>query len=115
LHGAFWDDQYQTAFALGQTLRELTHSEEMKANVGGRVQVDNAHFSGRSKPEHAKDDRKDRRLSDQQTARRKPVFVARKRGGRTWSFTNAKESNGAAIVRSLVPMSSTVHADDASG
>ncbi|MHB1304633.1 MAG: IS1595 family transposase [Acidiphilium sp.] len=107
------DVQYKTAFVLAHKLREAIGAQQMTAKVGGVVEIDGAYFGGHSKLENQKADRKDRRL--EVPAKRQSVVVIRARSGRTLPFVVAKEADVAPIVRALVPMGSTVHADEASG
>lgn len=86
------DCQYKTAFVLSHKLREAMTRENMNATLGGIVEVDGAYFGGYSKPANEKADRKDRRLSENQTGKRQVVVVARARGGRTPTFIGKTEA-----------------------
>ena len=104
--------QYKTAFVLSHKLREAMARENMGATVGGTVEVDGAYFGGYVKPENEKADRKDRRLSENQTGKRQVVVVARERGGRTLTFIGKTEAQGVPFIRSVVETGATVHADE---
>jgi transposase-like protein len=107
--------QYKTAFVLAHKLREALSAEHVKGVLSGVVEVDGAYFGGHAKPENRKEDRKDRRLAEQQTGKRQSVVVARERGGRTLPFVVAKESDAVALIRERVKLGSIVHADEAGG
>ncbi len=107
------DVQYKTAFVLAHKLREAIGAEQMQGELSGVVEVDGAYFGGHVKPENVKAERKDRRLTP--PAKRQSVVVARERNGRTLTWAVAKESDGAALIREVVAMGSTIHADEAGG
>jgi transposase-like protein len=107
--------QYKTAFVLAHKLREVIASEQRDIHLSGTVDVDGAYFAGSRKPTNKVADRVDRRLSEEQTGKRKVVVVMRERGGRTLPFVTKKESDGVAIVRERVALGSVIHADEASG
>ena len=110
------DVQYKTAFVLAHKLREAIGAEQIKAKIGnGPVEIDGAYFGGHTKQENKKEDRKDRRLPENQPGTRQSVVVIRERCGRTLPFVFGKESDAISTIRDVVPMGSTVHADEASG
>ena len=109
------DVQYKTAFVLAHKLREAISAEQLAGTLSGVVEVDGAYFGGHAKQENRKEDRKDRRLLEQQTGKRQSVVVARERNGRTLPFVVRKESDAVALIRERIAMGSIVHADEAGG
>lgn len=107
------DVQYKTAFVLAHKLREAVAAGQRSVTLAGTVEVDGAYFGGHAKRENVKADRKDIRLHV--PAKRQSVIVARERGGRTLTTVVARESEGAAFVRSRVAPTAIVHADEAGG
>ena len=108
------DCQYKTAFVLAHKLREAMGAENGRRMVGGHVEIDGAYFGGYVKPENRKEDRKDRRLSINQSGKRKAVVVMRERNGRTLPFVFGSEVDAVPTVQSRVLHGSTVYADEAS-
>lgn len=108
------DVQHKTAWILAHKLREAMASETASHTLSGVVEVDGAYFGGHVKPANKKADRKDRRLSENQTGKRRVVVVARQRKGRTLPFVHEHESDGVETVSKVIGNGSTVHADEAS-
>ncbi|CFX06820.1 transposase [Candidatus Filomicrobium marinum] len=108
------DVQHKTAWILAHKLREAMASETASHTLSGVVEVDGAYFGGHVKPANKKTDRKDRRLSENQTGKRRVVVVARQRQGRTLPFVHEHESDGVETVSKVIDNGSTVHADEAS-
>ncbi|MCA8907634.1 MAG: IS1595 family transposase [Rhodospirillaceae bacterium] len=107
------DVQYKTAFVLAHKLREAMAGEHKDMLLGGEVEVDGAYFGGHVKPENRKEDRKDRRLAENQTGKRRVVVVMRERGGRTLPFVFRREDESIATIRDRVATGTTVYADEA--
>ena len=107
--------QYKSAFVLAHKLREAIGSEQMQGDVSGTVEIDGAYFGGSVKQENKKEDRKDRRLAQQQTGKRQSVVVARERNGKTLPFVFGKEVDAVATLRQRIATGSIVHADEAAG
>lgn len=64
------DCQYKTAFVLAHKLREAMAQEVQTGEVlEGHVEIDGAYFGGHIRPENRKEDRKDRRLKENQIGR----------------------------------------------
>src|SRR5688572_2673588 len=103
---------YKTAFVLAHKLREAMAAEHKGAVLNGHVEIDGAYFGGHVRPENRKADRKDRRLAEHQTGKRRCVVVMRERGGRTLPFVVASEDRGVPLVRLSVAAGSTVYADE---
>ena len=109
------DCQYKTAFVLAHKLREAMAQEVQTGVVlDGHVEVDGAYFGGHVRPENAKADRKDRRLKENQTGKRRVVVVMRERTGRVLPFVTRTESEGVALVNENVDRMATISADEAS-
>ena len=109
------DCQYKTAFVLAHKLREAMASEVHTGEVlDGHVEVDGAYFGGHVRPENRKEDRKDRRLKENQTGKRRVVVAFRERPGRTLPFVVWKESEGVALAVENIDRLATVSADEAS-
>jgi transposase-like protein len=106
--------QYKTAFVLAHKLREAMDVENRNGpQLKGEVEIDGAYFAGHVKPENKKEDRKDRRLSENQSGKRRCVVVMRERKGRALPFVVRSEGEAAHLVRQAVANGSTVYADEA--
>jgi len=109
--------QYKTAYVMAMKFREAMGAEMKGVVVGGEgrvVEVDGAYFGGYVKPENKKEDRKDRRLSENQTGKRACVVTVRERDGRTLVTVCPSEEAAAAFIRSRVDAATEVHADESS-
>lgn len=109
------DVQYKKAFFLSHKLREAVSAETKDHQVSGEVEIDGAYFGGYVKPENRKEDRKDRRLAQHQTGKRKVVVIARERGGVTLPFVFKSEAQAVATIGARVAPGSTLYADEAAG
>jgi transposase-like protein len=76
------------------------------------VQIDGMYAGGYRKPENRKADRVDRRLSEQQTGKRRVVVVIREVMGHTLPFVVPRESAALALIRRHVASGTVVHADE---
>lgn len=108
------DVQYRTAFVLCHKLREALASEMANETVGGTVEVDGAYVGGHIRPANLKENRRDRRLAENQTGKRRVVVIARERKGRTKVTVTRTEADGVAFVAKVVRPGSELHADEAS-
>ena len=81
--------------------------------LGGHVEVDGAYFGGTIRPEKRKEARKDRRLAQHQTGKRRVVIVMRERNGRTLPFVVRSEDQAVSTIARRVMPGSTVYADEA--
>jgi len=104
--------QYKTAFVLAHKLREAM-APQGEAKLDGTVEVDGGYFGGHVKPENRIEDRKDRRLLENQSGKKRCVVVMRERGGRTLPFVVSSEDVGVPVVRAKVEKSAELHADEA--
>ena len=108
------DCQYKTAFVLAHKLREAMGAELKDRKLSGHVEVDGAYFGGYVKPENRKEDRKDRRLKENQTGKRRVVVIVRERGGKSYPEVFRSEDQAIDMIRSRVESGTTVYADEAS-
>ena len=107
---------YKSAFVLVHKLREAM-AEELKGRViggeGKTAEVDGGYFGGYVKPANLHADRKDRRLSENQSGKRKVVVIVRERDGN--SVPAVFGSEGAALnwIKSRIQPGTVVNADEA--
>jgi len=85
------DVQYKTAFVLSHKLREAIGSASKGSVVSGHVEIDGAYFGGYVKPANNKENRRDRRLTENQSGKRRCVVIMRERYGRTLPFVFKSE------------------------
>ncbi len=108
------DCQYKTAFVLAHKLREAMGAEMQTRKLSGHVEVDGAYFGGYVRPENRKEDRKDRRLLENRSGKRRVVIIMRERGGKSLPFVCQTEDQSVPVIRSRVLSGTTVYADEAS-
>ena len=82
--------------------------------AGRTVEVDGAYFGGYAKPANHKENRRDRRLSRNQTGKRQCVVVIRERDGMVMPSAFPTEASALAYVRNHVALGTEIHADEAS-
>src|SRR6202048_5175404 len=78
--------QYKTAFVLAHKIREAMASELRGINVGGegrKAEIDGGYFGGYVKPANRVENRRDRRLRQNQSGKGKGGGVIREREGET--------------------------------
>ncbi len=75
--------------------------------------MDGCYVGGHIRPENEKKDRKDRRLSENQSGKRRVVVAMRERGGRTLTSVFKSEAEAVAFIKARVDGATTVHADEA--
>jgi hypothetical protein len=105
--------QYKTAFVLAHKLREALGSQ-LDRTVQGEVEIDGAYFGGYVKPANYKENRRDRRLSENRSGKRRVVVVMRERRGQTLPFVFKAEDHAVSMIAATVQPGSVVHADEAS-
>ena len=108
---------YKTAFVLAHKIREAMATEMKGAHVGGdgeTVEVDGAYFGGHVRPANLKENRRDRRLVENQIGKRRVVVVSRDREGRTISGVFKTEGASVTWIRDRVVKGSRIVADEAS-
>lgn len=106
--------QHKSMWVLVHKLREALAAETEETVLSGTVEVDGAYFGGHVRPENRAEDRKDRRLKENQTGKRRVVIAMRERGGRTLTDVVDQEADGVEIVHERVEKNARVHADEAS-
>lgn len=107
----------KTAWVLAHKLREAMAAEVRGTSIGGAgrvVEVDGCYVGGHVRPENRREDRKDRRLTINQTGRRRVVVAARERMGRTLTAVFRSEDQSVPFIRSRLRQGTVVHADEAS-
>jgi transposase-like protein len=107
------DVQYKTAFVLSHKIREAMASQ-IPGELSGEVEVDGAYFGGYVKPRNYKVNRRDRRLSENQSGKRQVVVAMRERGGDTRTQVFAAENEAVATITATIAPGSVIHADEAS-
>lgn len=109
------DISYKAAFILSRKLREAMGSQihnPDEPELAGTVEIDGAYFGGHVKPENRKEDRRDRRLAEEQTGKRQVVVVLREILGRTLPFIVPHESDAIPLIRKNVASGTIIHADE---
>ena len=107
---------YKAAFVLCHKMREAMAAEMRGRALGGEdkvAEVDGAYFGGYVKPANLAANRVDRRLSENQTGKRKVVVVIRERGGDSLPAVFKSEAAAKAFIRSHVRPGTVVNADEA--
>lgn len=107
------DCQHKTAFVLSHKLREAMASEINGQQLDDHVEIDGAYFGGHIRPENNVEDRKDRRLAEHQTGKRRVVIALRERGGRTLPFVGKEEKEGVSIAARVAAKATAFYADEA--
>jgi len=110
------DVQYKTAYVLAHKLREAMASEMKGMRIGGEgetVEVDGGYFGGYVKPANYRENRRDRRLAQNQTGKRQVVVVVRERGGSTLPAVFKSESAALGWIASRVSADTRLIADEA--
>src|SRR5918994_5070431 len=107
------DVSCKTAFVLAHKLREAMAANQASYSPRGHVEVDGCHIGGHVRQENRKADRKDRRLAENQSGKRRVVVVMRERQGRTLPFVVRSEDEATPIVAKRAQPGSIVYADEA--
>jgi len=107
---------YKACWVLLHKIREAM-SEEMKGRtVGGEgstVEIDGGYFGGYVKPANLRKDRKDRRLRENQSGKRKVVVVVRERNGETLPGVFRSEAQAIGFIKARVRKLTKLQADEA--
>jgi transposase-like protein len=110
------DVKYKTAFVLAHKLREAMASELKGLHVGGPgkvVEIDGMYTGGYVKPANVRENRKDRRLTENRSGKREVVVVMRERDGRTLPAVFKSESAALGFINQRVAKGTHLMADEA--
>ena len=108
---------YKAAFVLCHKMREAMAAEVKGRMIGGEGKeacVDGGYFGGYAKPANRKENRRDRRLAQNQTGKRRVVVIIREHGGASLPAVFKSESAAVGFIRSHVKPGTVVNADEAS-
>jgi transposase-like protein len=108
---------YKSAFVLCHKMREAMAAEMRGRTLGGEgkvAEVDGGYFGGYVKPANRKENRVDRRLSENQSGKRKVVVIIRERDGNSLPAVFRSEAAAVGFIRSHVKPGTVVNADEAS-
>src|SRR6266850_1848924 len=107
--------QYKTSFVLAHKMREAMAAELRGINIGGKgrkAEIDGGYFGGYVKPANRIENRRDRRLRQNQSGKRKTVVVIRERDGKTLPGVFASEGAALNFIRTRIARGTTVYADE---
>jgi transposase-like protein len=107
--------QYKTSFVLAHKMREAMASELRGINIGGagrKAEIDGAYFGGYVKPANRVENRRDRRLRQNRSGKRKTVVVIRERDGKTLPGVFVSEGAAVNFIRTRIARGTTVYADE---
>lgn len=107
------DCQHKTAFVMCHKLREAMAAEIDGQQLDDHVEIDGAYFGGHVRQENRIEDRKDRRLAEHQTGKKRVVIALRERGGRTLPFVAKEEGEGVKIAARVAAKATAFYADEA--
>lgn len=108
---------YKSAFVLAHKMREAMAAELSGRVLGGEgfeASIDGAYFGGYRKPANLKENRVDRRRSENQTGKRKVVVIIREHGGASLPAVFKSEAAAVDFIRSHLKPGTVVNADEAS-
>ena len=110
--------QYKTAFVLAHKIREAMASEVRQTPSGGegkKAEIDGGFFGGHVRSANRRENRRDRRLRENQSGKRKVVVVIRERGknGKTVPGVFRSEVEALNFIRRQVPQGTTLYGDAA--
>jgi transposase-like protein len=108
---------YQTSFVLAHKMREAMASEMKGAHIGGdgrKAEIDGGYFGGYVKPANRVENRRDHRLRQNQSGRRKVVVVIPERDGKTLPGVFASEVAALNFIRTRIARGTEVYADEGS-
>jgi len=107
---------YKAAFVLCHKMREAMAEELKGRTIGGDgkvAEIDGGYFGGYRKPANLRENRRDRRLAENQTGKRRCVVIVRERGGNSVPAVFPSESQALSFIRSRIADGTIVNADDA--
>jgi transposase-like protein len=108
---------YKSAFVLCHKMREAMAAEMKGRVLGGddkEASVDGAYFGGYVKPANLRENRVDRRLSENRSGKRKVVVIIREHGGNSLPAVFKSEAAATKFIRSHLKPGTVVNADEAS-
>ena len=109
---------YKAAFVLCHKMREAMAASMRGRELGGagtEVSIDGMYAGGYVKPSNLRVNRRDRRLAENQTSKRKVVVVIRQHGGDSLPAVFNSEAAAVGFIRAHVKPGTVVNADEASG
>lgn len=109
--------QYKTAFVLAHKIREAVATEVAQTKVGGEgkeVSVDGVYVWRHIRPKNIRDERIDRRLSQNRSGKEVVIVAIRERNGRSISRALKHEADAIPFIRQHVAAGSIIHADESS-
>jgi transposase-like protein len=108
--------QYKTAFVLAHKMREAMAAEvKGMLRIGGedrKAEIDGGYFGGYVKPANLRENRRDRRLRQNQSGKRQCVVVIRERDGKTLPGVFRSEGDALDFIRRKVARGTEVFADE---
>jgi hypothetical protein len=107
---------YKAAFVLCHKMREAMAAEMRARVLGGEgkvASVDGAYFGGYVKPANLRTNRRDRRLAEHQTGKRRVVVIIREHGGDSLPAVFKSEAAATSFIRKHVAPGTVVNADEA--
>jgi transposase-like protein len=108
--------QYKTSFVLAHKMREAMAAEVRTQAIGGagrKAEVDGGYFGGYVKPANLRENRRDRRLRQNQSGKRKVVVVIRERDGKTLPGVFRNEGDALGFIRRNLAPQTELYADEA--
>jgi transposase-like protein len=107
---------YKTSFVLAHKMREAMASEVSQSPIGGegkRAEIDGGFFGGYVEPANRRENRRDRRLRQNQSGKRRVVVVIRERDGKTLPGVFHSEAEALSFIRTRIAPQTAVYADEA--
>ena len=104
---------YKSAYVLAMKICEAVAADTENEKASGSVEIDGGYFGGYVKPANLKENRRDRRFSENQSGKRRVVIVMRERNGKTLPFVAASEDAAVPTIKARVANGSTIFADEA--
>jgi hypothetical protein len=108
--------QYKTSFVLAHKMREAMAAEVKGVlRIGGegrKAEIDGGFFGGYVKPANLRENRRDRRLRQNQSGKRQCVVVIRERDGVTLPGVFRSEGDALDFIRRKVARGTEVFADE---